>query len=64
MLGLRKKAEHDHNYSSYWAGPGLVRMVCCRCGWVSINLGERPATLELDHDLAVDCFAWMKVETV
>jgi len=63
MMGSRKRTEHDHDDSSHWAGPGLVRMVCRRCGRVSIDLSREPSAHDLDQDLGVDALAWMVAES-
>ncbi len=59
MRGSRKRSELNHDDTSYWAGPGLIRIVCKRCGRVSVDLSEHPAFPDLDPDLAVDSFSWM-----
>ena len=59
MLGLRNKTGHSHEDSSYWAGPGLVRMVCNRCHRVSFHLCETLSPPDSVHSLAVDDLAWL-----
>jgi hypothetical protein len=62
MLGSGKRTEHHHVDASYWAGPGLVRMVCNRCGRVRLDLSDLHTRLAEDQNLGVDCLAWMAAE--
>lgn len=64
MRGNRMRSELNHDDTSYWAGPGLIRIVCRRCRRVSIDLSEHPAFPDLEQDLAVDSFSWMTAATV
>ena len=59
MLGNRRRNEHDHEGVSNWAGPGLVRMVCSRCGRVSLDLSEPTNRFDQVQDLGVDALSWM-----
>ncbi len=64
MAGSRKRSEHEHEDSSYWAGPGLVRRVCKRCGRVGIDLSEPRSTTDPEHDLGVDALRWLTAVAV
>lgn len=64
MLGSRKRSDHDHVDASYWAGPGLVRMVCKRCRRVSLDLSGQATIVEPDQYLGVDCLAWLTADPV
>jgi hypothetical protein len=64
MPGSRTRTEHHHVDDSYWAGPGLVRMVCKRCRRVSVDLSKQPTEVEPDQHLGVDCLAWLTADPV
>lgn len=59
MLRNRNRTERNHDDSLHWAGPGLVRMVCRRCGRVGIDLSEPTNRFDQVQDLGVDALSWM-----
>ena len=59
MRGNRRRTQHNHEGVSHWAGPGLVRMVCSRCGCVCLDLSEPTIRFGQDEDLGVDALSWM-----
>jgi hypothetical protein len=59
MRGNRRLTQHDHVGVSHWAGPGLVRTVCIRCGRVGLDLNEPTIRFGQDQDLGVDVLSWM-----
>jgi hypothetical protein len=63
MLRNRNRTERNHDDSLHWAGPGLVRMVCRRCGRVSIDLSRKPAGHQSDQDLGVEALGWLVAES-
>ncbi len=64
MPGSRKRSGHGHDDSSHWAGPGLVRRVCKRCGRVSLELSEPRMKADPDRELGVDALRWLTAAAV